>query len=169
MQTNKVCQICGELGHSKFYCNKKPFNTIKRSTKLLIRKATNQPKKPSRSKIKKDLEKLVKTYIKERDNYTDQRSGEKVSGVNCHASHVFPVGSCSVLQFEPLNMIVLSYHNHINWWHKNPIEAAQWFEDKFPERLAILNVMKQSKTKTSTVDLQILIDEYKTKLKALAK
>jgi len=32
-------------------------------------------------------------------------------------------------------MKVMCYHCHINWWHKNPIEAGKWFESKFPERL----------------------------------
>jgi hypothetical protein len=160
-QHNKVCPYCKVTGHSGFYCKQKPIKPIKR---VAIKKTT--PKKTkvvklSRSKIKKQLDKLVKDYIKQRDNHIDQRSGEKVEGVNCHASHVFPVGSCSVLQFEPLNMIVLSYHNHINWWHKNPIEAAEWFERKFPERLAQLNIMKQTKTKTSTVELQELVELYK--------
>jgi hypothetical protein len=32
-------------------------------------------------------------------------------------------------------MKVLCYHCHLNWWHKNPIEAGRWFESKFPERV----------------------------------
>jgi len=148
------CKHCGDKGHYAINCR-----TFSKVYKII------KPKKPSRSKIKKDLDKLVKDYVKERDNYTDQRTGEKVTGSNCHASHVFPVGSCSLLQFEPLNIIVLSYHNHINWWHKNPIEAAEWFAQKFPDRLAILNVMKTVKTKTSTYDLQVLVQEYRQRLK----
>lgn len=186
------CKNCDQDGHYKLNCHNyskisvKPFEKpIKHATlqgfgKGLdgmtvnvvynnykpIKKVT-KPKKPSRSKIKKDLDKLVKDYVKERDNYTDQRTGEKVTGSNCHASHVFPVGSCSVLQFEPLNIIVLSYHNHINWWHKNPIEASEWFKGKFPERLLQLEELRVTKSKTSTYGLQVLVDEYKAKLKDL--
>lgn len=32
-QHNKTCKICGELGHSKFYCKKKPRKPISKSTK----------------------------------------------------------------------------------------------------------------------------------------
>jgi hypothetical protein len=32
-QHNKICQICQELGHSKFYCRKKPFTLIAKISK----------------------------------------------------------------------------------------------------------------------------------------
>jgi len=161
-QANKVCEICGTLGHSKFYCKNRPI----KPKKPVVRKnrITQKPKKLSRSKIKKTLDKLVKDYVKERDNYTCQKCGKKVEGSDCHASHIFPVGRCSILEFEPLNMKVLCMSCHLWWWHKNPVEAAAWIEFKFPDRVAILNIMKTVKVKTSTVDLQVLIDGYKQKL-----
>ena len=171
-QDNKICEICHTLGHSKFYCKNKPYKPINKvsvkksnSHEFEVIKKTTKPNKPSRSKIKKELDKLVKDYVKERDDYTCQRCGAKVTGSNCHASHIYPVGSCSLLQFEPLNLKVLCYHCHINWWHKNPIEADEWIKEKFPDRVAILNVMKTVKTKTSTYDLQVLVQEYRQRIK----
>jgi len=32
-QANKVCKICNEVGHSKFYCKKKPFKPIPKVSK----------------------------------------------------------------------------------------------------------------------------------------
>lgn len=154
MIKSKPCKLCGSIYHTASFCRDKK---VLKAKKLLNPKV----KKLSRSKIKKELDKLVKDYVKERDNYTCQHCGAKVTGSNCHASHIYPVGSCSLLQFEPLNMKVLCYHCHINWWHKNPIEADEWIKSKFPDRVAILDVMKTVKTKTSTVELKELVDGYK--------
>lgn len=168
MKKEVVCKICGGK-HYQTFCPKKQnkpikHTPIKKTTKpKTVKVKTTKKPKLSRSKIKKQLDKLVKDYVKERDNYTCQHCGAKVEGSNCHASHIFPVGSCSILQFEPLNMKVLCYHCHINWWHKNPIEADEWIKQKFPDRVAILNVMKTVKTKISTIDLQALIEEYSKK------
>lgn len=91
-------------------------------------------KKSNRAKLKKTLELLVKDFVKRRDNYTCQHCLKVVTGVNCHASHVIPVSRSGNMQFDPLNMKVLCYHCHINWWHKHPVESGQWFRDTFPER-----------------------------------
>lgn len=91
--------------------------------------------KLNRGKIKKKLEPLVKDFIKRRDDYTCQRCGKRVDGSNCHASHILPVGSHSKMQFEPYNMITLCFHDHINFWHKDPNGASEWFERTFPGRL----------------------------------
>ena len=163
-----LCKDCGRVGHYAMSCPytaRKPI--AKKSTKVKLVK--DKPKQLSRSKIKKQLDKLVKDYVKERDNYTCQHCGKKVEGSNCHASHIFPVGSTSILQFEPLNIKVLCYHCHINWWHKNPIEAYQWAEKTFPDRIAILSVMKNVDSKISTIALQELVDGYKAKLKDIGK
>lgn len=94
------------------------------------------------SKLKKRLMELVKQKVRERDNYTCQRTGQKVEGSNCHVSHVIPVSAGNALAFDMLNMKVLSYHSHLNWWHKNPIEAAEWFKNKFPDRWEYLQANK---------------------------
>lgn len=91
-------------------------------------------KKTSRAKAKKELEGLVKEFVKRRDEYTCQKCGLKVSGTNCHASHVFPVGSHGKLEFDPQNLKVLCGYHHLFWWHKHPTEAGEWFREKFPDR-----------------------------------
>ena len=174
----KGCRICGSEFHSAYKCAKNPKLYVKKDKKTSSRSGFAKPRrtKPltasqghkqgavSRTQLKKKLEKLVKQYIKERDGYICQKCDKKVEGVNCQASHVFPVGSCAKLQFEPLNMKVLCYHCHLNWWHKNPLEASEWFKAKFPERYAILEYMKLNAGKISTPELQDLIEEYKLKI-----
>ena len=171
MKKEVICKGCGRTGHYKMSCPYTARKPIAKKSKLheSVQIKTTKTTKLSRSKVKKQLDKLVKDYVKERDNYTCQHCGKKVEGSNCHASHIFPVGSCSLLQFEPLNMKVLCYHCHINWWHKNPIEAYQWAEKTFPDRIAILGVMKNVNSKISTIELQELVEEYKSKLKDIGK
>lgn len=133
---------------------------------MLIKKQT--VKKPSRSKLKKKLDKLVKDYVKIRDDHTCQHCHKKVDGVSCQGSHVFSVGSCPSLQFEPLNIKVLCAYCHLRWWHSSPIEATEWFKKTFPERLEKLNDLKLQKNKLSTADLQDLIDKYTEILKNIS-
>lgn len=165
-QENKTCVLCGVRGHSKFYCKntlRKPIRArvkIPDSTKVKV--PVKKKKPPSKTVLKKKLEVLVKDYVKKRDDYTCQRCGKKVEGVNCHASHVIPVSRSGYLQFEPLNMKVLCYHDHINWWHKHPVEAGKWFTDKFPERWEYLNELHIQRLKTMKEwELQEKIEYYK--------
>jgi hypothetical protein len=103
--------------------------------------------KTPKQKIKARLDKLVKKIVKLRDNNTCQFSGQYAEGANCHASHVIPVSADGRLAFDPLNLKVLTFHNHMHWWHKNPVEAGEWFQKKFPERWAYLSSMhKLNKT-----------------------
>jgi 5-methylcytosine-specific restriction endonuclease McrA len=101
-----------------------------------------KPKLPSRSGLQEKLDILVKTAVKIRDNYTCQKCGQKVEGSNCQASHVIPVSAGNKLRWDPLNLKVLCYHDHLNWWHKNPLEAAEWFKQKFPDRWEYLQANK---------------------------
>ena len=96
--------------------------------------ARKRRKKTERRKLKDRLEKLVKDHVRERDQHTCQRCERQVYGTNCHASHVIPVSRDGRLAFDPLNLKVLCFHHHINWWHKHPAESGPWFIEKFPER-----------------------------------
>jgi len=91
-----------------------------------------------KTKLMKKLEKLVKDYVRRRDNYTCQWCGKCVTGSNCHVSHVIPVSAGGAFRFDPLNMKVLCYHCHLNVWHKDPIGAQKWFSEKFPKRYEYL-------------------------------
>ena len=68
------------------------------------------------------------------------------------ASHVIPVSTCGYgLRWELKNCIPLCYRCHIHWWHKNPIEAFEWFKAQFgARRLAWLNKKKLETNKYIT-------------------
>ena len=67
-QANKVCPHCKELGHSGFYCPKKPVKPIKsRSKPLKAIKTVSKAKKklaPSRSKLVKELDAIYSQYVR---------------------------------------------------------------------------------------------------------
>ena len=66
-QENKICKICGTLGHSQFYCKKKPIKPIKRSPiKKTVAKKRKQ--KSPRSKAKDDAWNSFSRYIRTRDS-----------------------------------------------------------------------------------------------------
>lgn len=164
----KQCKHCGSETHASLSCFNAPKKPIKRSVARPSVKKVKTPtkkRKESLTAAKKRLEKLVKDYVKVRDNYTCQKCGEVVSGSNCHASHVIPVSRSGYLQFEPLNMKVLCYHHHINWWHKHPIDAGQWYTDKFPDRWEYLQELHQQRLKPMKLpEILEKIEEYKQKL-----
>lgn len=119
------------------------------------------PRKRTKTKIKKDIEKIVKTFVRNRDNNTCQKCGKQVFGSNCHVSHVKSVGAYPNLQFDPLNMKVLCYRCHIFWWHKEPTEAGQWFEERFPDRFLYLEKAKNERISLSTYELEELLKQWR--------
>lgn len=99
------------------------------------------PKVPKRKSIKalrKQLEDTVALYVKLRDKHTCQKCGKQVEGKNCQASHVIPRSAGNQFRYDPINLKVLCFHCHFNWWHKNPVKACEWFKEKFPDRYEYL-------------------------------
>lgn len=107
--------------------------------------------KTEKRKLKDKLEKIVKEIVKIRDNYTCQKCGKEVEGVNCHASHVIPVSRDGRLAFDPMNMKVLCFHDHINWWHKHPVEAGEWYRNKYPIIWEYLDEKYQSNARGGSI------------------
>jgi len=121
-----------------------------------------------RKELVKELDDLAKTLAKERDNYTCQHCGARCEKKNAHGSHVIPTSAGSRLRWDLQNIKCLCFHCHINWWHKNPTEAGEWYKNKFPERLAYLEAEKLKGAKKWTIEeLQELEQEYKEKHKKL--
>ena len=59
----------------------------------------------------------------------------------------------------------MCYHDHINWWHKHPIEAGAWFTNTFPERWEYINALHIQRLKPLREDELIeKIDYYKTEV-----
>lgn len=122
--------------------------------------AKPKTKKVSRSKIIKKLDELIKTQAKIRDKYTCQKCGKKLEGSNAHGSHVIPVSAGNKLRWDIQNIKTLCYHCHLNWWHKNPVEAGHWFTFQFPDRWEYLQANRGIKI-YKTFELQELLESLK--------
>jgi 5-methylcytosine-specific restriction endonuclease McrA len=60
-------------------------------------------------------------------------------------SHIYPKGRYRKLEFDPDNVKYLCYNCHLNFWHKNPIEANAWLLTAIPEkRLQRLKLRSQT-------------------------
>ena len=126
--------------------------------------AKKKKRKPTKTKLKKKLWPLVAISVKMRDNFTCVRCGKKGSGSSIHASHILPKGEYPKFEFEEWNLKCLCMYCHLQWWHKNPLEAYQWFVKKFPKRYQKILEMapKHDSLKNySLEELQKKIDEYK--------
>jgi 5-methylcytosine-specific restriction endonuclease McrA len=130
-----------------------------------MRRVRVKTKKPVRKNLIKKLDLLSKKLVYLRDDYTCQRCGKR-DGSDYQASHVIPVSAGNKLRWDIQNMKVLCYHCHLNWWHKNPLEASEWFKQKFPERHAYLQKNK-GMHKFSDIDLTEMITEYQEKISHL--
>ncbi len=122
--------------------------------------------KSPRKRLISQLDELSKEVVRKRDGNICQKCGRQCEGSNRHVSHVIPVSAGMKLRWEPLNMKIMCYHHHINWWHKNPMEAAAWFEDRFPDRWAYLQEQRGT-YKFSLIELENLVIKLKEQLKNL--
>lgn len=88
----------------------------------------------SKKKLNDENVELAKLIAKERDRYVCQHCGKTARQTAIHASHVINEARDHRLASDPENIKALCYNCHINWRHKNPIEAGQWFTNKWPGR-----------------------------------
>ena len=115
-----------------------------------------------RADIRKKLLDLVREIVIIRDESTCQHCKKVVSGSNRHLSHVVPVSATLSMAYDQCNLMILCYHCHINWWHKNPLEAADWFKFTFPSRWGELEYQKKQPRKPiKTFELEDLYEELK--------
>ena len=80
-----------------------------------------------------------------------------VENLNC--SHIIS-RTVMHLRCDPRNAICLCYRCHIYWWHIEPLEAARWFESKWPGRYDELLKERQNVRK---VDWKQVYEELKSK------
>ena len=123
--------------------------------------------KSKRKKLTDKLDELCMEIIRERDNWTCQKCGKKVEKSNAHTSHVIPKSRGNALRWDLMNLKLLCYHDHINWWHKSPTESGEWFKWIFPARWFYLESRRHLMVKFTISDLKELVEERKRELKEL--
>ena len=124
-------------------------------------------KKTDRQKLKFRLDSLCREIVILRDKGICQKCGKYIEKQNAHCSHVIPRSSGDNLRWDLKNLKLLCFHCHINWWHKNPMEAAKWFGQTFPARWYYLEQKKNFVKKWSIIELQELEKELKQYLRIL--
>lgn len=101
--------------------------------------ATTKKKEPiSKKKLMDENIEIAKLIAKTRDKYTCQHCGKRDKGPNMHGSHVINEARDHRLACDPYNIKALCYNCHLNWWHKNPVEAGDRFRKKYPGRFEAL-------------------------------
>jgi 5-methylcytosine-specific restriction endonuclease McrA len=98
---------------------------------------------------------------------TIKRDGNKCvvcgkSGKGLNLSHIYPRGQYPRLEFDPENVFIQCTKHHLMWWHKNPIEAAEWYNQNIS--LKRRNSLKKKITnysKLPKLDFQTCLDKLK--------
>lgn len=127
-----------------------------------IKKTQTKTKEKSNEWYRKECVKVAKKIVRIRDNNTCQKCFRNFGALHC--SHVYPEGTYHGMSANPLNMKVLCFQCHFLWWHKNPLEAKDWFVKKFPERYKKLKKLSQQ---TFRHDYKKMLIELKQQLKKL--
>lgn len=151
----RTCSKCDRKRLIKFFS--KPTARVCNDCKLKAKRVKQQS---NIGKIKKNVEDLAKKCAKKRDKYICQKCGSHVEGVNAHGSHVIPVSASQYLRFDIDNIKCLCFKCHIGWWHKNPLEASDWFKTKFPDRYKYLEENKNTTHKWTRDELSALKKKY---------
>ena len=125
-------------------------------------------KKSERKLLIEKLDTLCREIVRLRDDNTCQRCSKKVYGSNSHPCHVVPKGNgASLRRFDLLNIFLGCMKCHL-WWHNNPLDASEWFKEKFPARYAYLEIYRHYKyAGISTVKMREVVETYKQKLKEM--
>lgn len=77
------------------------------------------------------LKKLRAEVVFKRDNHRCVRCG---SDKGISPSHVYPQGRYPRMAWMMINIKTLCWNCHFNFWHKHPLGAKEWFDEKYPGR-----------------------------------
>jgi 5-methylcytosine-specific restriction endonuclease McrA len=118
--------------------------------------------KSPRQKLIKELDIVFKKYIRVRDGACVVNGCGRTEAL--HASHIIPVSHGMKFRWDERNCYAMCFHHHMNWWHKNPMEAWKWFETYAPEAAYDLDRENDGKhVKFTEEELRSKLDYYKGK------
>lgn len=102
--------------------------------------------------LKRKADTLFSKYIRRSGRCA--KCGSTHKKLDC--SHVIPRGNFT-LRYHPYNAIPLCHACHRFWWHSNPLDATEWFKQKYPDRYEYLIKHKNKITKLTRDDYEDLI------------
>ncbi len=95
------------------------------------------------SRLGRRLDWLVAQVTKYRDGWKCQKCGKQLFAHEAHCAHVLPRSAGILLRWDRHNTILLCAQDHLEWAHRHPAEFRQWFQTKFPARLAHLEELRR--------------------------
>lgn len=108
-----------------------------------------------RAALTKECDALTKKLIIAERGAVCEQCGKDGRVEPVYSAHIKAKGArYRRLRFEKTNLLLLCYHDHIEWAHKEPDDFIQWVEAKWPGRLEMLRVMAATAAK---VDLKMLV------------
>ena len=108
-----------------------------------------------RGKLIKELDRLTKVIIHARDGNKCVKCGKGPPEIVLQAAHILSKGPHGRLRFELLNLLSMCLRDHLYWWHKNPVEAYEWLQEKYPGRIEQLRIMTATARKLDLMELLI--------------
>lgn len=138
-----------------------------RMLKKRSRKIGTASRQKRRKQLRNALDEELKQVCRLRDNYTCQHCGKHVEGQDAHTSHVITKGQGYKLRWDLLNVLLLCFHCHRQFWHDSG-EGIGWFKEKYPYRWEYLN-NSRGILKLSNEDMEEKLAELKQKKRELAE
>lgn len=157
-QKKKKCTICKE----RFPY----FNSLQKycSPKCAVKGASKRGKKKTSKKkrLDRDITALVRNHVIKRDKGLCQKCGKKPVGRDLQLSHVKSKGAYKHLNYDVTNVKIMCYQCHIQWWHKEPSDAWEWFQREFPYRADYLTEQPKTVPNFYTIEnLERILKEVK--------
>lgn len=113
---------------------------MKRAGRIPRAKVKPSRKTVSRKRLERELDALCRHLVVDlRDKGTCQKTGATERIQWCHVY----TRAIKSMRWHPVNSLALASGAHL-WQHHRPLEAAMWFEHKFPERARQLRLMAAS-------------------------
>lgn len=124
-------------------------------------------KKRKKKSWYKELDSLLRQAIIKRDGKCAKcgRVYDPQKPQAFHVSHVKPKGRYPGLRYDTCNVMLLCYHCHIHWWHKDPIAAAKWFDEEFELRAWDLKGQIHNGDYLKPYDFEVTREILKQKIK----
>lgn len=119
---------------------------LPRKAGLKKTRVKTSPEKRARNRIEKELSRLCRILVVEiRDGNRCQRCGAEAERSKIDWSHVVTRGAKSI-KWTEWNSKALCAGCH-QWWGGHPIEASEWWREKYPEREIQRLAWKQQRKK----------------------
>lgn len=135
----------------------------------MAKKKRKYVKKGERKKLTEKLDGLVKQILRLRENFICEKCGKPVKDSDAQTGHIVAKDNgASWRRFDLLNVSLFCGRCHLGWWHKQPLDATEWYKDKYPARYEYLSKYRGGKpAKISTAEMYDLVEQYTEKLKDL--